>query len=63
MSVSEGYGEKSTVVASQSEQLSSPMESILHWEQGRSWAPSDTSNLSEVKQKRTEENLFENVIA
>jgi len=58
MSVPEGYGEKSTVVVSQSKQLSSPMESILHWEKGRSWAQSDTSNLSGVERKHEQKKLY-----
>jgi len=37
------------MLARQSEQLSSPMGSILHGGLGRSWALSDTSNLSGVE--------------
>jgi len=39
------------VMASQSKQLSSPMEGIPHWEQGRSWVLSDTPNLSGMERK------------
>jgi len=45
------------VVASQSDQLSSLMGSILHGECGRSWALSDTPNLSEVEQEN-QQNRF-----
>jgi len=57
MNVSEGYGERRVVVPTQSKQLSSPMESILHCERGRSWALSDTPNLSEVERKHEQNKI------
>jgi hypothetical protein len=52
MSISEGYGNRCVVVAIQSKQLSSPMGTILRGGLGRSWASSDTSNLSGVERKK-----------
>jgi hypothetical protein len=34
------------------------MEGILHWKQGRSWAMSNTPNLSGVEQKNEQKSLY-----
>ena len=46
------YGRRRWVVPSHLKQLSSPTESIPHWEQGRSWTLSDTPNLTGVERKK-----------
>ena len=49
MSVLTDYGETLVVMVSKSNRFSSPMESTLHCKRGRSWALSDTPNLSGVE--------------
>ena len=57
MDLLEGYGEKSTVMGSQSTQLCWPVENTLHQGRGRSWASSYTSNLAGVERKNEQKKL------
>jgi hypothetical protein len=46
------------VMVSRLNKLSSPMENVFHRGQGRSWALSDTPNLSGVERKSKQERMY-----